>query len=301
MKVGSAIRRLGEDARLRLDTALYRVEHRPSRWRDPATLDNPNTIFSRSRCAELAGHVERMAYADGQLRSRIADSRIEGVRAWEYGTLLATLGRYPERLGWNALDVGSGNSTFPLYLVNSGNVDDLVALDLPAAHELQSAANPARERAGGVRRVNGSMLELPFDAETFDLVTSISAIEHLDGDRHVEPKLAYEPYLDRTRTALREMMRVLRPGGHLFVTTDAYIPELQTTDAWRKGEPIDGTMWSSYRYEDIERTFLATIEAAGGDVADPDYDAWLLRDSIDRATYRGRFFTTFAIWARKAG
>jgi len=48
--------------------------------------------------------------------------------------------------------------------------------------------------------------ELPFDDATFDLVTCLDVIEHTPDDVR----------------ALRELVRVTRPGGHLLVTAPAY-------------------------------------------------------------------------------
>jgi len=52
----------------------------------------------------------------------------------------------------------------------------------------------------------GEAAELPFSDATFDLVTCLDVVEHLDDDT----------------AALREMWRVLRPGGHLLVTVPAH-------------------------------------------------------------------------------
>lgn len=47
---------------------------------------------------------------------------------------------------------------------------------------------------------------LPFADDTFGLITALDVIEHIDDDRG----------------ALREAMRVLRPGGHLLVSVPAF-------------------------------------------------------------------------------
>jgi SAM-dependent methyltransferase len=52
----------------------------------------------------------------------------------------------------------------------------------------------------------GEAASLPFEDGSFDLVTALDVIEHLDDDV----------------AALREMRRVLRPGGHLLVTVPAH-------------------------------------------------------------------------------
>jgi SAM-dependent methyltransferase len=63
----------------------------------------------------------------------------------------------------------------------------------------------ARERdAGDV--VEGSVLEMPFPADSFELAASLDVVEHLEDDL----------------AALRELRRVVAPGGALLVTVPAY-------------------------------------------------------------------------------
>jgi SAM-dependent methyltransferase len=54
--------------------------------------------------------------------------------------------------------------------------------------------------------VEGSMLDLPFEEDRFDLVVSLDVIEHLEDDLG----------------ALRELRRVVAPGGSLLGTVPAY-------------------------------------------------------------------------------
>lgn len=63
----------------------------------------------------------------------------------------------------------------------------------------------ARERGAG-EVVAGSVLEMPFADDSFDLAASLDVIEHLEDDL----------------AALRELRRVLAPGGALLVTVPAY-------------------------------------------------------------------------------
>jgi len=65
-------------------------------------------------------------------------------------------------------------------------------------------------RSRGLRDVaQASVTALPFDAETFDLVTSFDVLVQLPGEGSDEE-------------AMREMFRVLRPGGLAFVRAAAY-------------------------------------------------------------------------------
>lgn len=76
-----------------------------------------------------------------------------------------------------------------------------------------TALDPVHEAAGfcagrGVERlVQGSVVQLPFPDGTFDLVTSLDVIEHVEDDG----------------AALEEMRRVLKPGGLLLLTVPAHM------------------------------------------------------------------------------
>jgi SAM-dependent methyltransferase len=54
--------------------------------------------------------------------------------------------------------------------------------------------------------VEGSVLEIPFAADSFDLAVTLDVIEHLEDDLG----------------ALRELRRTVAPGGSLLVTVPAY-------------------------------------------------------------------------------
>jgi SAM-dependent methyltransferase len=69
----------------------------------------------------------------------------------------------------------------------------------------EEAIGYCRER--GLTEVRlGSAETLPFQDGSFDLVTALDVVEHLDDDE----------------AALREMRRVLRPGGNLLLTVPAH-------------------------------------------------------------------------------
>ncbi len=66
--------------------------------------------------------------------------------------------------------------------------------------------SPALLRKYGVTYVRADLTKIPFPAETFDVVTCVSVLEHM-------------PPPART-SGLTEMARVLRPGGRLILTYD---------------------------------------------------------------------------------
>jgi SAM-dependent methyltransferase len=95
------------------------------------------------------------------------------------------------------LDAGCGSGRTLQELVDYG---DASGIELNA-----EAAELARARRHGDVRI-GRLEELPWDDETFDLITCLDVIEHVPDDV----------------AALLELRRVCRPGGWLLVTVPAY-------------------------------------------------------------------------------
>jgi SAM-dependent methyltransferase len=95
------------------------------------------------------------------------------------------------------LDAGCGSGRNMLELARYGAVTGI---------ELSDASVAAARRRGIGEVVQGSVLEMPFAEDSFDLAVCLDVIEHLDDDR----------------AALGELRRVLAPGGVLLVTVPAY-------------------------------------------------------------------------------
>ena len=108
---------------------------------------------------------------------------------------LARLALHPDG---QALDAGCGSGrTLPELSRYCARVSGL---------ELNpDAAEVARDR-GNFDVQTGRVEEMPWEADTFDLITCLDVIEHTPDDT----------------AALRELRRVSRPGGWLLVTVPAY-------------------------------------------------------------------------------
>jgi hypothetical protein len=97
------------------------------------------------------------------------------------------------------------------------------------------------------------------------------------------------------------MARVLKKGGCLYLTSDAYEPRLQQTDNWCLAAMYDG-IGAVYNIRDIEDIFVETLKQAGLTFVNGyDYRSSLVIDDEMRSNYRGRYFTTFAVLAQKGG
>jgi SAM-dependent methyltransferase len=95
------------------------------------------------------------------------------------------------------LDAGCGSGRNMIELARHGTVTGI------EVSETSVCLARARE-VGEV--VAGSILEMPFAADSFDLAVTLDVIEHLEDDLG----------------ALRELRRTVAPGGSLLVTVPAY-------------------------------------------------------------------------------
>ncbi len=109
----------------------------------------------------------------------------------------AELDRLPLPTAAQILDAGCGSGRTLEELVRYGEVS---GLELNA-----DAAAVARGRGLGEVEI-GRLEELPWQTDSFDLITCLDVIEHVQDDR----------------VALRELRRVSKPGGWLVATVPAY-------------------------------------------------------------------------------
>ena len=113
--------------------------------------------------------------------------------------LLARLQRRPAPL---VLDVATGTGRFPHFLLEEPTFNGrVIGLDA-AARMLRIAGDKLRPYGYRVSLVQQTAADLPFPDVSFDAVSCLEALEFFPNDT----------------AALREMSRVLRPGGVLMVT-----------------------------------------------------------------------------------
>ncbi len=100
--------------------------------------------------------------------------------------------------GEHALDIGSGTGNYSIWLAERGL--DVTALD-QSDEMTKIAKKKAYARGLTIDFLLGHAEDLPFDDNSFDLITSVTAVE----------------FMDDPSTVLKEAMRVLKPGGRLVI------------------------------------------------------------------------------------
>ena len=115
-------------------------------------------------------------------------------RAW---AIEKFLGRLPKQKNLDVLDVGCGAGNMIHHLAQYGRVRGIEVDARPV--------KIAQERGYDVR-LGDATQTIPFPDASFDLVTALDVIEHVDADENI----------------MREAFRVLRPNGALLITTPAF-------------------------------------------------------------------------------
>jgi len=127
------------------------------------------------------------------------------------------------------LDVACGPGTFAGSLTSGGHT---VGVDIAEAQIAYAQARYADATHSFQQITPGN---LPFDDETFDVVTMVELIEHLE--------------VEVIRSLFAEALRVLKPGGKLVVTTPNY------ASLWPILEKFVNRL-SEVSYEDQHITFF---------------------------------------------
>ena len=145
-------------------------------------------------------------------------------RTW---SLLNLIDANISRRDGNVLDIGCGAGNMIHHLRRYGNVQGIEVDARPVAM--------AQQRGYDVR-LGDATQRIPFDDASFDLVTALDVIEHVDEDEAI----------------LREAYRVLRPNGILTISTPAFM------GLWSYNDVLNG---HKHRYTPQE--LRERIERAG--------------------------------------
>jgi SAM-dependent methyltransferase len=161
------------------------------------------------------------------------------------------------------LDVGCGAGHTALAF--APKVREVVGLDLTQAMLDEARGLALRRGIANLRLERGDAMALPYPDAGFDLVTCRVCAHHFE----------------RPEAALREVARVLRPGGHLLLV-DSVAPEDPAQDTFLN--TLELLRDPSHVRDHTVSRWLALLEAAGlaGECRQRwrlaiDFDDWVLR------------------------
>lgn len=143
------------------------------------------------------------------------------------------------------LDIGCGRGLLLVAAAKLLPAGEAVGVDVWRSGDLTAntpagALHNARLEGVTVAVETGDARKLPFDDDTFDVVVSASALHHVPGP-------------GGRRTAMREIDRVLKPGGRIVLVdsgaTDEYVTALRGV-GWRDVEASERLfrMFPPFRY-----------------------------------------------------
>ena len=135
-------------------------------------------------------------------------------RAWEYPWAVLNSDVSPST---KVLDVGSGWSLIPLYLAQRGGIIDSIDTDEKQMKILSPALADILKLK--VNYFVDDALNLSAKDNTYDYVFCISVLEHLEEEMENGKYVNWHTNkLDRM--AIREFIRVIKPGGRVILTLD---------------------------------------------------------------------------------
>ena len=126
--------------------------------------------------------------------------------------------------GSRVLDLGCGTGTLALMVKRRQPGAEVVGID-PDPEILERARAKARTARLDIRLDQGFSTDLPYEDEAFNAVLSTLVLHHLTGEEK--------------RRSVREIARVLRPGG-----------ELHVADWGRPSDPLMHTLFTAVRLGD---------------------------------------------------
>ena len=270
--------------------------------RESAPVVPFNVMFNSDLLPPLERQRRSLETFDLYLFDIMNAPRLQGEKVFEYGTLLRGI---PDWRGLRVLDVGTGRSTLPQWMIFHGARVTPIDLPIPAEDRwggFQERLNKfIARRAGVVAGVAGSMRRLPFRDGSFDLVTSLSVVEHLDTDLPDRTFVPYPEQRKRLADVLDEAIRVTAPGGHIYLTSECCDYDRARLDTWRSAYYyIDGPPLSAaWPVHEVPELFYEYVTDRGCDlVGGLQFDPSDI-DDADHWSNRGPYFSGFTLLARK--
>ena len=140
---------------------------------------------------------------------------IHASKQWEYPFAIDKIKIYSkqnERKKLKIVDIGGGGGLLSPYLSKLGYDTTVYDLNYTWDHngdpEITEKLRLRWAEENGLKMEYGSIFNIPAEDETFDIITCISVVEHVQEKKY----------------AFNEMLRVLKPGGILVLTYDLIEP-----------------------------------------------------------------------------
>jgi ubiquinone/menaquinone biosynthesis C-methylase UbiE len=204
-----------------------------------------------------------------------------GMEDRHWHTAKHALSRMPVESGDTVLDLGTGSGYALRALRETRNIRQSVGLD--GSLEMATNARDYTEDAE-LGFVGGDFHSLPFPDDSIDHVWSMEAFY----------------YATQPHDALRELRRVLRPGGTFFCAVN-FFEESTHTHEWQDRISVEMQLWSQQEYREAFREVGFTVASQDTipdqEISIPPAEAfptenWETRDAmVDRYRTHGTLLT----------
>ena len=170
---------------------------------------------------------------------------------------------------WHGLDVATGAGHTALTFAPL--VKHITACDLTAPMLLQTAELAAAQKVVNIETRLADAEQLPFDDDSFDLLTC---------------RLAFHHFADPAR-ALSEFARVLKPGGTLGFTDNFTVEDAEAADYYNRYEQFrDPSHYQVYSLSELEKMMADagfSMQAARKLTKEFQFDRWADRQQVSAA------------------
>ena len=183
-----------------------------------------------------------------------ADGRDKGMEERHWHTAKHALARMPVEAGDTVLDLGTGSGYALRALADTTGIARGYGLD--GSPEMTQNARGYTRDAGHetIGFLVGDFGRLPFDDDSIDHAFSMEAFYYSD---------------DPHRT-LREVARVLRPGGTFYCAVNYYEENVHSHD-WQENIAVEMTRWDASQYRAAFREAGLAV-ATQDNIADEDIE-----------------------------
>jgi len=197
----------------------------------------------------MAGQCRKPRWWLGRRMARVMNIQHGGVTDWG-------LGHVALEKRFTILDVGCGGGRTIEKLASAASKGKVYGIDYsPASVAVARATNADSIAAGRVDVQQGSVSKLPFADDTFDVVTAVET-------HYYWPNLTDD---------LREIQRVLKPGGKLLIIAETYKGRRHDF-VYR---PAMMLLRATYLTPDEHREALTSAGYADVEVSEHQHNGWI--------------------------